>query len=226
MRSITFNLAVLSALLWLPLSAQDKPANVAAIAALSLPPESDGLVHLRVGAGASTPLQLSLRYFSEPIKVPGGVLQSFKDPVAAKPPSPPPSPLLTLRLPEAVKLAYVVIWCAPDAQGKPVWQSRVFDAAVWPGDSLKLLNATGAALGVETAGKRLKLLAGTSVNYTAADHPKSFPVGIYQLEPRPNNIFSSTWRVSAGQRELCVLFSQNDAISVRSLMACESPPTP
>lgn len=228
MRSIPLVLIVLATSL-LALPAQEKPASRVAIAALSLPPESDGLLHLRVEEGASKPLQLSLRYFTAPLKVPGGVLHFFKDPVPAKPPSSPSSPsspLLTVRIPETVKLAYVVLSSAPDAQGNAVWQSRVFDAAEWPGDSLKLLNACSAPLGVVTAGKKLKLQAGHSVNYTAADYPESFPVAIYQLESVGNHIFSSTWRVSAGQRELCILFNQNGAISLRSFMAAGSPPTP
>ncbi|MCF7733944.1 MAG: hypothetical protein K9N23_19810 [Akkermansiaceae bacterium] len=226
MRAISTILSVLAAISCAARSAEEKPASLAAIGALSLPREADGMVHLRVGAGASVPLQLSLRYFTAPLKVSGGVLQLFKEPVPAQPPLSPPSPLLTVHLPETTKLAYVVISVAPDAQGIAVWRARVLDAENWPEDSLKLFNATDAALGVEIAGKRLMLLAGKTVNYRAADHPESFPVGIYQFEPRSNKIFSSIWRVSASQRELCVLFSQNGGISLRSLMATDAPHSP
>jgi hypothetical protein len=226
MRAVSTMLSVLAAMTCVAGSAEERPASQVAIGALSLPADADGMFHMRTGSGSSKPLQLSLRYFSAPQEVPGGVLQIFKEPVPAVLPTPPPSPLLTVRIPETSRHAYLVIWSAPDAQGKPVWQSMLLDGADWPDSSMKLLNATGDGLEIDLAGKRVKLPAGKSTNLRAADHPESFPVGIHRLASPPEPIFSSTWRISAGQRELCVLFPRDRSISLRSLMAVDAPPPP
>jgi hypothetical protein len=199
------------------LAAEDKPGAQAAIGALTLPADADGLVHLRTGEGATVPLQLSLRNFSTPLKLPTGRFQLFGSPVANK--TTPPAPLLTVALPEGVNTAFVMVWATNDLQGKSVWQSKVIDAATWPADTLKLINASVAPLGIAAADKRLRLTTVGAIDFPADKWKDPFPVEIFRLAPVTKSVFSSTWRVSAGQRELCVILGEGDGILIRSLIA-------
>ena len=197
------------------------------MAVLSLPAGADGLLHLRTGAETSQPLQLSLRYFSDRIQLPGHVFQLFKDPVLGKSPTdnPPPPPLLTLIIPEDAKLAYVVLWAEKTSNQQLVWRATTFNANDWPRNCLKLLNACPNPLAITAGDRRQTLLPkAKSMNFPAKDWDASFPVKIHQLQPKPKLVFSSTWRVSTGQRELSVLFNSGQGIALRAVM--ERDPAP
>ena len=204
--------------------ARDKAVCEVAVAALTLPDDSSGLLHVRVTEAATSPLQLSTRYFSERLKSTGSVIVFFKDPVAAKPPAPPPVPLLTLRIPEETRLAYAVLWTETDDKNMPIWKGRVFNARDWDQSSLKVLNATTQSIGIRAGTKEILLEQGKSTTFTSRDWAKPFPAKIFLLKPEQKNIFSSTWQVTAGIRELCFVFSANNAVSLRSIL--EIAPTP
>lgn len=188
------------------------------MAALTLPAGSTGLIHVRIAEATTKPLQLSTRYFSERLALPGNVIQFFGNPLAAKPAEPPPQPLLTLRVPADTRLAYAVLWTGTDDHNQPVWQGRVFNAKDWDQDSLKVLNATAEPLGVRAGTKEILLDPGKSTSFSSRDWPQPFPAKIFRLKPEQKNIFSSTWLVSPGSRELCFLFASNNTVSLRSIL--------
>ena len=223
-----FLLVVYSLLLAAICPAQETPCEIA-VAALALPGDTNSLLHLRNGAQTSQPLQLSLRYFSERIKLPGHVFQLFQDPLLGKstPDKTPPPALLTLNIPEDAKLAYVVLWAEQKPNQPLVWRATTFNANDWPRNCLKLLNACPNALGIAAGESHQTLLPKTkSMNFPAKDWEASFPVKVYQIDPKPKLVFSSTWRVSTGQRELCVLFKSGEGIALRAVMERDlKPPT-
>jgi len=191
-----------------------------------LPADSTGLVHVRTGKSATSPLQLSTRYFSERVKLPSNVIQFFKDPMEAnKDVRPPPVPLLTLQIPADTKLAYAVLWAENHAQKQAIWQGRVFSANDWDNSSLKVLNASSEQIGISAGKKQILLLAGKSTDLPAREWSDPFPVKMFQLKPETKCVFSSTWRVTAGRRELCFIFNTNHAISLRSILEMSSPNT-
>jgi hypothetical protein len=202
--------------------AEERPCEVA-FAALNLPAGSDGLLHLRTGKEASTPVQLSVRYFSTRLKVPGSVIQFFAAPVPADA-DPPPTPLLTLAVPERTRLAYAILWADQDENHKTRWQGSLFNAADWPQGSLKLLNACPDPLGITAGDQKILLLAGKSSNFTSSAWPDSFPVKIHQTTPVMKTVFSSVWRITASRRELCVIFNSGNSVTLRSLMDLQAPP--
>ena len=193
-----------------------------AVAALSLPPGSDGLLHWRSGAPETAEIQLSTRYFSEPMKMAGPVVQFFGDPVTADT-DPVPEPLLSVSLPEAPGTVYLVLWSAPGEDGKAQWQSRLFRAADWKMDSLKVLNGCSENLGMVAGNKKLPLARGKSFDFHLKDWKDSFPVKIYRESKLERPVHSSTWRVGQGRRELCFLFDRGSAVAVRSLIDIPAP---
>lgn len=207
-----------------PCQADDEPACEVVVAALTLPDGSDGLLHVRVANTATTPLQLSTRYFSERVKLPGRVVQFHKDPVAAEPAPPLPEPLLAVKIPSDTKLAYLVLWSETGENNQARWRSRLFDAKDWAGSSLKVLNASSEQLGISAGQKRMLLASGKSADFRARDWREPFPVKIFRLKPEQKNIFSSTWRVTAGRRELCFIVDLNGTVSLRSLLELTAPP--
>jgi hypothetical protein len=145
----------------------------------------------------------------------------FQDPLLGKstPDKTPPPALLTLNIPEDAKLAYVVLWAEKASNQQLVWRATTFNANDWPRNCLKLLNACPNSLGIAAGDNHQTLLPKTkSMNFPAKDWEASFPVKVYQMEPKPKLVFSSTWRVSTGQRELCVLFKSGDGIALRAVM--------
>jgi hypothetical protein len=198
--------------------AQDKAACEVAVAALTLPDGASGLLHLRTADAATSPLQLSTRYFSERVKLPGDVIQFFKDPVAAKPAAPAPVPLLTLQIPAETKLAYAVLWAETDENHQPAWKGRVFSAKDWDHSSLKVFNASSESIGIRADTKQILLERGKSTDFPSRDWSEPFPVKMFQLKPAQKCIFSSTWRVSAQRRELCFIFNANNSVSLRSIL--------
>jgi hypothetical protein len=211
--------------------AADTTSCEVSVAALSLPAGSDGMVNWRAADEATTPLQLSTRYFSERLMLPGNIIQFFKDPVPeGKSDSPVPAPLITMRIPPGTKLAFVVVWSEPDGNHGPEhWKGTVFRGEDWKASSMKVLNACSETIGIIADKKQIKLSQGSSMEFMAQDWNNAFPVKIYRSKPETKLVFSSTWRVSAGRRELCFIGSANGAVTLRSLMdltATHATPTP
>lgn len=190
-----------------------------AVAALSLPDEATGLLHWRVADEATQPLQLSTRYFSERIKVPGKVIQFHGEPLqAGKPQEPPPQPLVALNLPPATKLVYVILWAETGEGGAKRWKSMLFRGEDWKAGSLKILNGAVDTVGIAAGEKHLQVARGKSLDFHANDFKEAFPVKIFRLKPETKLVFSSKWRIAADRRELCFISSNGDAISLRSLL--------
>jgi hypothetical protein len=206
--------------LTLPCLAQDKPACEVKVATLAVPDGSDGLLHWRAGNTPTTPLQLSTRYFSEGLKLPGNVIQFYKDPILDETQQdPPPLPLVTLKIPAGQKLVYIVLSSDLDANQQPRWRGNLLNAADWKAGSMKVFNACSESIGITAGKKRIQLLQGKSVDFHASDwRGEAFPVKIFRLKPEMKAIFSSTWRVSAGRRELCFIGGANGSVSLRSLL--------
>jgi len=207
-------------LLAIPCRAEGKTDCKVAVAALSLPAGSTGLVHWRVAAdSATTPQQLSTRYFSEQLNLPGNTIAFYDAPVAAaQSGSPPPEPLLRLTIPAGSELTYIVLWAEQDAKRQVRWRAKLLGSGEWPAGSMKLLNASSDTLGISAGKKQVRLEGGKNMDFLARDWPGSFPVKIYQLEPPAKLIFSSTWRITAGRRELCLVGKVNGTVTLRSLM--------
>ena len=219
-------------LAWLPAmlmpilacQARDEPGCEVSVAALSLPDDSDGLLHWRTADSATTPLQLSTRYFSEPVKVQGQAIGFYKDPVPAGPPPPDaPEPLLSVRIPADKGRVFIVLWSEPDGNNQPRWQGKCITAEEWRPSSMKVINSSAEPVGIAAGDKRIQLPPGRSVDFRAAEWRQSFPVKIFQLEPELKTIFSSSWRVTAGRRELCLIGNVNGAVSLRSLLELTPP---
>jgi len=212
-------------LLIVPCEADEKQGCEVAVAALSLPDGSGGLLHWRVGDAPTSPLQLSTRYFSERLKLPGNIISFYQDPVAAgQTEPPPPEPLLTLRIPAGQKLVYIVLWSEADENNQTSWRGSLFSGADWKASSMRVLNACSEPLGLTAGEKRMRLPGGKSVDFHARDWGKAFPVKIFRLEPETRPVFSSTWRVTAGRRELCFIVNRSGAVSLRSLLDLGAPP--
>ena len=209
-----------------PASAQKTGCEVA-VAALTLPDGSDGMLHWIAADASTTPLQLSTRYFSDRVKVLGEAIHFYGepqrlDPAAAKP----PKPLVSVKLPPDLKLAYIVLWTAGSDDGGSEWKATLFNGMEWKEGSLKVLNASGGTLGIIAGEKRLQVSSGKSVDFLARDFKDSFPVKIYLREPEPKLVFSSTWRITPGHRELCFLSGAGNSISPRSLIDLAAMPLP
>ena len=225
---ITFSCAAcLQALLFFlsPCRAAEEGNCEVAVAALNLPADSSGMVHWRDGNDATMPLQLSTRYFSERVKLRGNAIQFFSEPVSnAQDQASVPEPLVSMKIPLGTKLAYIVLW--PETEGdRPVrWQGRLLNATEWDAGSMKVFNACSEPLGITAGKKRIQLSSGKSVDFHARDWRETFPVKIFRLQPELKTVFSSTWRVTAGRRELCFIGNANGSIKIRSLLDLIVPP--
>jgi hypothetical protein len=212
----------------LPCLAQDKHVCEVKVATLTVPDGSDGLVHWRSGNTPTEPLQLSTRYFSESLKLESNIIQFFNEPVlAASNQDPPPTPLVTLRIPEGRKLVYIVLTADSDENNRVRWRGSMLDSGNWKAGSMKLFNSCSETLGIAAGSKRIQLLQGKSVDFHVSDWGESFPVKIFRLKPELKTVFSSTWRVTAGRRELCFIGSANGSVKIRSLLdLAANPPNP
>jgi hypothetical protein len=194
-------------------------AREVAVAALSLPEGSDGLLHWRTANRASVAMQLSTRYFSEPVKIDGGSLRFYESPVAEGPdPENGPKPVHSLTVPADAKSVYLVLWTTRGEDQAIRWQGKTFSEADWLADSMKVFNVSAEDIGIEAGGKRMRLLPGKSFDFRATEWREPFPVRILSLEPEHKTLFSSTWRVGEGRRELCFIGRFNNAVSLRSLL--------
>jgi hypothetical protein len=190
-----------------------------AVAALTLPDEATGLLHWRSANEATQPLQLSTRYFSERIKVPGKVIHFHDRPLQAdKPQQPPAQPLVAVNLPAATKLVFVILWAESGEGGATRWRSMLFRGEDWKAGSLKVLNGAVDTVGIAAGEKRLQVARGKALDFHANDFKEAFPVKIFRLKPEPKLLFSSKWRIAADRRELCFISGNGDAISLRSLL--------
>lgn len=195
---------------------QGKTCEVA-VAALSLPDGSEGLLHWRVGDAATVPLQLSTRYFSERLKVPVGRIGFHAEPVPEALPTP-PEPLVSLGIPADARLAFIVLWAETKADGGIRWRGSLLQGTDWKDSSLRLMNATAEDLGIQAGDERVRLAGGKSMDFPARRWEEAFPVKIFRMQPEMREVFSSTWRVAAGRRELCFIFEKGDALQFRSLL--------
>ncbi|MCH7226881.1 hypothetical protein [Haloferula sp. A504] len=208
------------------LGAEERSCEVA-VAALSLPADSSGLVHWRDDDGATMPLQLSARYFSGRVKLRGGMIQFFDEPIMKdEDPASAPEPLVSMSIPPGAKLAYIVLWSETEADNPARWQGRLLNAKDWKAGSMKVFNACSEPLGIAAGRKRIQLSTGKSVDFHARDWDEPFPVKIFRLQPELKTVFSSTWRVTEERRELCFIGPANGTVTLRSLIALsERPPT-
>jgi hypothetical protein len=208
----------------LALQAAAQESREVSVAALSLPAGADGLLHWREAEAASVPLQLSTRYFSEPVKLAGNAIRFYGAPVPAGPALPDaPAPLLTMTFPAEMKRGYLVLWSEPDAQQEPRWKGMLVNATEWKAGSMKVINACNEPIGIEAGEKRLKLLPGKSLDFPAAQWREPFPVKVSRLEPALKTLFSSTWRISPERREICFVGNLNGSITLRSLLELDAP---
>lgn len=73
-----------------------------------------------------------MRIFSERLKLPGNIIQFYKDPVLAEPaPDPLPEPLVTLKIPPGQKLVYIVLSSELHENRQPFWRGRQLNAGDW-----------------------------------------------------------------------------------------------
>jgi hypothetical protein len=190
-----------------------------AVAILSLPAGSDGLLHWRDGKSPSEPVQLSIRYFSEPLKLKSEVISFYAEPIAGDPAGAPPvEPLVMLKIPQNSGLNFVVLTGVPGRDGKTQWKSQLIPGRDLGVGTMKLFNGTDETLGIQLPKKNVKLNAGKSMDFDSSAWPGSFPVKIYQLETRQKMVFSSVWRLNDKRRELCFLYKKNNNIALRSLL--------
>ena len=204
--------------------AAPSPSCEVTVAALNLPDNSDGLLHLRTAEiKETTPLQLSTRYFSPRIKTSESVVQFFANPLKADDLKP-PLPLITVNLPEDAKLAYLIIFTTLDDKKQPVWKSILLLDTDWPQSCMKLLNASANTLGIQAGDQKIQLLTGKFTNFTSSQWTDTFSVVIYKLTPEIKTVFSSKWRITAGRRELSVLFNSGENIAISSLIDLQPPP--
>jgi len=221
--NINLVLAACVHVLLLPVSpcvAKENPVCEVKVAALTLPDNADGLLHWRTGNTATVPLQLSTRYFSESVKLPGNIIQFYEKPVLAGPAKESlPEPLVTLRIPAGHNLVYIVLSSDLDENQKPRWRGNMLNSADWKTGSMKVFNACPEPVGITAGTKKIQLNQGKSVDFHAGEWGgEVFAVKIFRLQPELKTIFSSSWRVAAGRRELCFIGSANGSISLRSLM--------
>lgn len=204
----------------LPCLAIEKHSCEVKIATLALPDGAGGLIHWRSGNTPTSPLQLSTRYFSEVLKLESNVIQFFKDPVLAlSNKEKPPEPLVTLTIPAGQRLSYIVLLQDSDENHQSRWRGSLLNAADWKAGSMKLFNACSEPLGIAAGQKRIQLSQGKSVDFQADEwNGEAFPVKIFRLQPELKTIFSSSWRVTVGRRELCFVGNVNNSISLRSLI--------
>lgn len=204
---------------------QQQAAAGVSVAALSLPDGSDGLLHWRADASATQPLQLSTRYFSDPVTPAGAAIRFYGEPVVAGPDvADGPSPLVTVAIPAGVRRAYIVLWAEADEAQEIAWRGQVLAANDWKAGSMKVFNVTTETLGIMAGEKPFQLPAGRSMDFTAADWRDAFAVRIVRLGPESRTIFSSTWRVTDGRREVCFIGNINGAITLRSLIELTAEP--
>jgi len=131
-----------------------------------------------------------------------------------------------LKIPAGQKLVYIVLSSEQDEKQQTRWLGNTLGAADWKESSLKLFNASSESLGIIAGKKRIQLPQGKAVDFHAGEWSQSFPVKIVRLQPELKTVFSSTWRVSEGCRELCFIGNANGrgSIKIRSLLELIVPP--
>lgn len=208
----------------LPCLAIEKHACEVKVATLVLPDGADGLIHWRAGNTPTAPLQLSTRYFSDGLKLESNAIQFFNNPVlAASNQGKPPEPLVTLTIPAGQKLVYIVLSQETDENQQTRWRGNLLNSTDWKAGSMKLFNACSEPLGISAGQKRIQLDQGKSVDFQADEWKgEAFPVKIFRLQPELKTIFSSSWRVATGRRELCFVGTIKGSLSLRSLIELDA----
>ena len=167
---------------------------------------------------------LNTRVFSEVIEHKGAAgLTFYASSVDAAAKEPPP-PLATAVLQS--KSSLVVF--APDAAGKNYRAFTIADQA-FPFGSFRLVNLSKAAVRAEFAGKAVSLQPGgaETITYHAAE--EAIPVRILTIvkDKTPRLIRQSSWSITPTQRELILIFpnEQNDTVRLRHFVdSREEPP--
>ncbi len=212
--------------LTVPCFAQRGAPCEVSLAALSLPADSDGLLHLRIGEEATVPVELSTRYFSERVAARSGTIRFYQQAMpAVSPGEAHPEALLSLRIPAGPKLIYIVLWTELEKDRQLHWRARLISATDWKEGSMKLLNSSPETLGISAGKTRTQLPSGKTMDFQSSDWREPFPVKIYQLGEQAGLLFSSTWRVTADRRELCLIGNIDGAVSLRSLLDLGAKPS-
>lgn len=232
---LAIRLLAIFAVISLPLAQAQTQTVTFTFGALSLPSGSDGSLHLKTGEATSTPVQMSTRYFCEPVTAAVTAIELYAQPLGKDPKGTPPAgPLLRLPLDASSAGSFhVVIW-NDTSQGKEKLVGKTFAAEKWPAGRMLLLNASAVPIAIEAGAVRQVLNAGVSFAFPASGPGQSLPVKMYLQEgPPPGKaklVFSSAWRIEGDRRELCVIYPNpaSRSVSVRSLMERSSPakPTP
>jgi hypothetical protein len=199
--------------------AQDPKVQVS-IAALSLPATSSGELHWKAGDEMQTqPLQLSKRYFSDPVEPTSPIIHFYEKPITERLPDVPlPEPLLTVTLSSDLREAFVVLLGKNGDEKKPVWRSVVLDGKGWPDGTLRVVNVDTQPVKLVYPRKELILKPKEHVEFAHTDWYEPFPIKIFQMRPMEKIVFSSKWRVTHGRREICFLSKERGSISLRSLL--------
>jgi hypothetical protein len=115
----------------------------------------------------------------------------------------------------------------PGKQAAAGWRASLLNSSDWKPGSMRLFNASAEPLGISAGTRNLLLKEGKSLDFHAEEWKgEAFPVKIHRLQPELKTIFSSSWRVTAGRRELCFITTAGVTLSVRSLLDLDAPPAP
>lgn len=230
---LALRLLAIFAVVSLPFVRGQTPTLTFTFGALSLSPGSEGGFHLRTGESTSTPVQMSTRYFCEPVTAAVTSIELYAQPLGKElKGAPPAAPLLRLPLDTSSTGSFhVVIW-NDTSQGKERLAGKVFAAEKWPAGRMLLLNASAVPIAIEAGTVRQVLKAGASFAFPASEAGQSLPVKMYLQDGAPPGkaklVFSSAWRIEGDRRELCVIYPNpaSRSVSVRSLMERASLPKP
>ncbi len=193
------------------------------VAALTLPDESTGAVHWRSTNQATEPLQLSIRYFSERVSLESNLIEFYAEPMDPETGEAGPEPMLRMRIPEGQRLVYIVLSSDEGEDGNPRWRGNMLSANDWRAGSLKVFNSRDTPLGIVAEDRNLRIDPGGSADLHARDFDREgFPVRIYQLEPERRAVFSSTWRIAEGRRELLFIGNNRGRVTMRSLLELQA----
>lgn len=219
--SLYQNLAGLAVLLGSALWACAAPIQVM-VGALALPSDSDGLLQLRTSESESKPLQLSTRYFSEPMSIDVPSFELYATPLGKTPPL--ATPLLKLPIPQNATSCIIVIWNAASADKPSALAGRVFPTSDWAAGSMLLMNAATTPIGIQAGTTKQMLKPGAKLSFPGKNPEEDMPVKMFIEDPKAPGkakiIFSSVWKIASTRRELCVIHSgaRPDSVEVRSLL--------
>jgi hypothetical protein len=210
------------------LLAQDSGPQVS-IAAMSIAGDSTGMVHWRSLNVSTQELQLSTRYFSDRLQLESRTLEIYEeafDPTQVEGDA--QAPMVSVTIPANMQMAFVILWYSENRELGSRWRANVFSGDDWVHGTLKILNVRSEPIHMLAGEKPIRIAAGGSANLSVRDFSRPFPVQIFRPSGERKRIFSSTWRVSSGRRELCFIAGEGDSVSFRSLidLSSRAPSTP